>query len=438
MTLSHKIAFNTLIQIIGKTTSVALGVIITILIARNFGATGVGTVTFVLVFTTMFGTIADWGLTLITIREASKNLKLAGEIIGNVIVIRLVLAAIAATITIATAIFFPHLLPKDPQIMTLIAVGSLMLLAISIKTSFQMIFNVRLKMENWAISELVANFFILAIVLGVVHFKLGLVGVVTAYLIGDTASALAAIALGFKHMTLKFALKRPETKYLLVEALPMGSILVLFTLYNRVDTLILSYFHGLAPVGLYGTAYKIYEILVLAAAYFANAIMPIISNLAVSDKSKLALVFKKSFVVLFLMGIFVSFANYLFAPLAIKIITGARFSEFAGSVTALQILSLALIMSYFNHLNGYTIIALGKQWYSLIIAVVALAVNIILNLLIIPKYSLYGAAFITFLTEGMIVIFSLIVIKKELKTLPSPKDIIAITKDLIIKKGQIF
>lgn len=215
----------------------------------------------------------------------------------------------------------------------------------------------------------------------------------------------------------------------------MGAILVVFTIYNRIDTVILSYFKGQEAVGLYGASYRIFEVLTLGAAYFSNAVLPLISKLATLDKEKLLEVYQKSFVLLLILGVGVAVVNYLLAPLGIAIIAGPKF---AGSVDALRILSLALVVAYFNHLNGYTLIALGKQWYSFAIAIAALAINIILNIIFIPIYSYNAAAFITFVTEGLIVLCTLFVLNRSIGLRPSLKVLPKVLKEIISKKGKIF
>ena len=429
--LSHKIAANTLAQVLGKMASTFLGVVITIMLTRYLGPSGFGTITFVLVFVTMFGTIADWGLTLITVREASKNPKREREIIGNVVVIRLALAVIAAVLAVLSI----HLLPYSQAVQALTSLASLYLIALSLKTSFQIIFNVKLSMQNWAWSEFSANALTIVLLFWFLSRGGGLTEVVLAYLAGGFFAAGVAAVLAHRLLPLKLSLANQDTKALLLESLPMGAILVVFTIYNRIDIVILSAFSGQEAVGIYGAAYRILEVLVLGAAYFANAILPILSKYAQNDRERLKLMFRKSYVVLLFLGVGVAGVTFIFAPLGIAIIAGP---EFAASVGALQILSLVLVVAYFNHLNGYTLIALGKQWYSLAVAIVALVVNVVLNLIFIPIYSYNGAAVITFLTEGLIVIMSLILIKKELNVLPSLRDIPLVVKEIIKKHGKIF
>ncbi len=121
--------------------------------------------------------------------------------------------------------------------------------------------------------------------------------------------------------------------------------------------------------------------------------------------------------------------------MAIAIIGGPKF---VSSVVPLQILSLALVASYFNHLNGYTLIALGKQWWSFATAIVALVLNVSLNLIFIPQFSYNAAAFITFLTEGFIVILSLIMLRKIANIKFSLSDYPNVIKEFIQKRGKIY
>ena len=429
--LSHNIAWNTLVQVGGKIATTTLGVIITIFLTRYLGPAGFGSFTFILVFVAMFGTVADWGLTLITVREASRNTNISHEVIGNVLVIRFLLAAAAAAIATGAIYLFPY----DPAVKLLVVLASLSLISLSLKTSFQIIFNVKLRMENSALSDFSSNALTLLVVLVVIYFDLGLTGVVLAFLAGDFFAAFVAAFLGFRLLPLKLSLVHPETKFLLLESLPMGAILVVFTIYNRIDTVILSHFKGQEAVGYYGAAYRIYEVLTLGAAYFSNAVLPLISNLAKTDKAKLSLVYRKSFVVLFFLGVGVAAVNFLLAPLGITLIAGQKF---AASIHALQILSLAVVVSYFNHLNGYTLIALGRQWYSFIIAILALVLNITLNVIFIPRFSFYGAAFITFLTEGFIVLCTLVILQRLIRLNPQLFDLVSIPREFLAKRGRIF
>lgn len=430
-TLSGKVAWNTATQVVGKVASTSVGVLITIILTRYLGPKGFGDYTFIMVFVLMFGSVADWGLSLIGVSEASKHPAEAGKIVGNVLVMRLFLAVVAMVMANITI----RLLPHSPGLENLILIASIFIFIFSLKTSFQIIFNARLKMEYWAISELAANGAGVLLVLYLVGQNAGLTSLVWAMSFGQLISTLVAMFFAMRMVRFDFRIQKDLIARILKEALPVGALLVLFTVYNRVDIVILGYFKGAEAVGFYGAAYRVYEVLVLGAAYFANSILPILSGLAHKDKKRFKKIFVRSFVILAGLGILISMVNFLLAPLAIAVIGGA---EFTASVLALQILSLAIVISYFNHLNGYAIIALGKQWFSFMIAIVAFAANLALNVWLIPKFSLYGAALNTFLTETIIVILSLIILRRQGGIGFGFSDLWTETKEIVLESKQRF
>ena len=93
----------------------------------------------------------------------------------------------------------------------------------------------------------------------------------------------------------------------------------------------------------------------------------------------------------------------LFNQGIVSLIAGA---EFSSSGLILKILSLALIFSYFNHLFGFSLIALNRQRDSLKIGVVALVWNLVLNIYFVPKGGVIAAAWITVSTEALVTVLS--------------------------------
>jgi len=104
----------------------------------------------------------------------------------------------------------------------------------------------------------------------------------------------------------------------------------------------------------------------------------------------------------------------------------------------LRILSLAIFLSYFNHLTGYTIVALGRQRLYFSVAISALVFNVLVNLLVIPRFSYYGAATVTVLTEALVLFITSFFTFRLLKIVPSffhfPKTLL----QLIKQKGKIL
>ena len=73
--------------------------------------------------------------------------------------------------------------------------------------------------------------------------------------------------------------------------------------------------------------------------------------------------------------------------------------KYTNSIFALQILIWTIIPLFINYMLGAIMIAIHKEKEGVYILFANAITNILLNLILIPKFSLYGAAIATVLTE---------------------------------------
>src|SRR6056297_1070763 len=88
MKLSTKVAYNTLIQIVSKFTATALGLVVVGILTRYLGQSGFGKYTTIMAFLSLFGIIADLGLTLVTAQMVSEPGADQQKILNNLFSIR--------------------------------------------------------------------------------------------------------------------------------------------------------------------------------------------------------------------------------------------------------------------------------------------------------------------------------------------------------------
>ena len=443
MGLSQKVAFNTVVQIVTKVVTVVFGFLTMVILTRYLGREMYGNYMYVLTLVVVFGAFADWGTATIGVREASKEKKQRDKILINVFLLRLFLSLGASLFMLLTAFLVPlkDISPLDGLLVRQgIIIGSLILILFALKASFGIIFQTRLEMHKFAIGDIIASFLIFLMSYLFVRFDFGLVPLISAVLL---ANLLAVSILGFlvkKVISLKLSWDFAFIKRFLKESLPMGTILLMFTIDNKIDTIMLGSIKGSASVGVYAVSCRIYDVLILMAAYLMNSLLPVLSRYADISKwrEKIKIIYQKSFDILLMMGILAIVLVLIFSPLVIRLITQNRFVEFADSVLVLRILSLAVFLSYFNHLTGYTIVALGRQRLYLLVASSALIFNVLVNLVVIPRFSYYGAAVVTILTEALVLTITVVFIFRLMKIVPSlfsfPKTLLQLIKE----KGKIF
>ena len=82
----------------------------------------------------------------------------------------------------------------------------------------------------------------------------------------------------------------------------------------------------------------------------------------------------------------------IFSEEIIKILFG---KTFVSTSLSLQILIWGLLIHSFNNILGRIIYAIDQEKFFIKISLASMLVNVILNLILIPKYSLYGASVAT-------------------------------------------
>jgi len=264
----------------------------------------------------------------------------------------------------------------------------------------------------------------LGLVLFLVKLELSLGIVLTAYLIGNIVNFIINLIYVQKYVELGFAYDKKYWRHAISQAIPIGIVLVFGYIYYKIDSLMLSVMKGMTDVGIYGTAYKLLEVLQVVPAMFLGAAFPLITKYATTNDERVHPAFQKQFDFLMLIAVPIVFGTFVLASPIIAFIAGGRGEEFINSstvsflgnpitsVTCLKILVFSVGINFLSNLYNYMVVSLGKQ-RAMVAPTIGFAVlNIILNLALIPRFSYLGAAVATLLTELTVVIVTYFVTKK--------------------------
>ncbi len=138
-------------------------------------------------------------------------------------------------------------------------------------------------------------------------------------------------------------------------------------------------------------------------------VYPLLSNLlSKKRKEDVQELWRKSIsIALILSGIIIVF-GFIFAPFVIRILGG---QEFSASIFPLRILLFSLPLFFINNLFYHSFLLKEKMRSPLIAIGSALVINLILNLIFIPKFGYIAAAFNTLITEGYLLMCYLFVFR---------------------------
>jgi len=176
------------------------------------------------------------------------------------------------------------------------------------------------------------------------------------------------------------------------------------------DVLILTFFLSLSEVGVYNAVLPTALIFMFMAKAISSILFPMSSELWYkNEKKKLArgleLIYNYS-LIFFIPVIVIAF---IFADVLIGKFFGA---EFLAGITAFRILVLGVLCFMITSNNNSVLTGIGKTMKITKITLTAATLNIILNLSLIPKFKLEGAAIATTCSYVLMLIMSTIEIRK--------------------------
>jgi O-antigen/teichoic acid export membrane protein len=178
----------------------------------------------------------------------------------------------------------------------------------------------------------------------------------------------------------------------LLISLPMIMTSFIQLLNGRVDLLMLGYFADTGVAGVFGVAFKLSIITNFVIGAMKAIAMPKISELFWSDKkAELKKVVHFSTLFIFAFAFPVSLVLMIFPEFILSLID----EEFVEGASVLRIFA---VMQLINAGSGMVAVFLnmsGNQLFFTKIVSITTTMNIVLNLVLIPKYGMEGAAFAT-------------------------------------------
>lgn len=412
--IARKIAYNTLISAGARVMGTALALVIVGIITRHLGQAGFGQYATILAFLYIFTVLADLGLYSICVRDISRPGADEKKIASQTFSLRFLLGLFFFILAPLVALFFPY----AQSVKLGILIGALGFWSLSNAQVLMGVFQKYLRMDKVALAELAGRLIQLSLVVFFVWQKMGLLSIVWAMVGGALVHFILVYIFARQYIPISFQINLTAGWRLLREAFPLGLAAILVMIYFKLDTIMLSVMKSQAEVGIYGLAYKILESLIFFPAMFVGLVMPLMSKYALVDQNKFKKISQKTLDILLMVIVPLIIGTFLLAPQIITLIAG---QTFILSANVLNILIVATGIIFLGVLFSNQIIALKKQKTLAYIYSLGAVINIVTNLIFIPKYSYYGAAGTTVLTELVVTFLMCLVIAQTIKAWPSFK-----------------
>jgi len=358
-------------------------------LARTLGPAGYGVVGVAMAMLLYFSALTDAGLDTLGIREVAEDKRRVQSVIPALLGARMLIALVGLGILAAGA----HVLLPAPD-RTVVSLFGLILVVLALDTRW--IALGLAKPVPVSISRVFGELTMAVLIFGLVSGPGDIAIAPLAAIVGSALTAgimawwlsrtVGAIAVRFDWSIAGPVLRR---------SLPLAihSLLGLF-IFNA-DVLLLRWLKDSATVGQYVAAYTLISFTINLSVAYGQTLLPSLTALNRSVAEQHAM-YRRSMLQIGILAVPFSLGGWFLGTEVLTLVFGPAYRP-AGHVLA--VLALSLPASLWR-IGPQTLLIARNQQYALVpVTAVSAAVNLLLNLMLIPYYGALGAAGATVVTE---------------------------------------
>ena len=392
-----RISKNSLYSFLSTLFRLFANIILFWLIARFYGKEIFGQFTIAQTFASVFVFFADFGLDILLTTELPRDLKNSSKIFQRLFSIKFVLSLTALVGMVLISVFSSF----SGVVKSLIIIFSFYALFTTLTNFLYALFKGNERLEYETKVSFFVNTTSLFFVLLLILLKENIIVVA----IGFTAMRFVGliVALYFSYQVLPsilFRLDFSKVKDLIHQVVIYGLFLIFGNLYFQLDTILLAFWKGPEEVGIYQAVFRLVMLPLLIPEVFINSIMPTLSRFNsenILKWQKLSFFLNKFLVII---GIPLSIFIFMFSDQLINIVYGKK--EYSSAIPVLKIFAVIILVRFMSETRGLMLTTSRKQKIRMLIVVAATIINFLINLVVIPKYSFYGAAVTSLITNVLV------------------------------------
>jgi O-antigen/teichoic acid export membrane protein len=379
----------------GEILSRVIALVATAYLARVLGATGFGQIAFAAAVVAQFGTALAAGIGEVGAREIARAPARIRQIAAGGALARLLGSIVAISFVLALTL----ILPLDRGTKQVTALSALLLIPLALDTGWVYKGAGKTQRIGWAL--LIDQGVSLVLIVLFIRDATKVTTVPVLQALGDMiASVFLAIPL------LRGRWRVPDRAA--VAELPRQSGLItvsrsLRTIIISFDIILLGLMVKSADVGLYSAAYRI-VFFVMAIVYASHvAFLPEMSRSG-ADTGRMSSILSRAVGLSVTVALPFVVGGWMVAPSLMSLIFG---EAYRGGAVALQLLLVSILFIAIHGTTRNVFLARERLGTETAIVGIGVVTNIVLNLILIPRSGITGAAVATVIGEGVILVFAL-------------------------------
>jgi O-antigen/teichoic acid export membrane protein len=394
------IASNIALQLVARVVMIVISVITVSLMARTLDPSGFGVYNAMASYVGLFGVLTDLGFTTVSLQRMTAEPDRESEWLGALAGVRVVLSLV---MLVACAITIPLFLSNahHGHLVGLITTAGLLANG---PNTLMTVFQARMRVGIALAFSVLSSVIWLGetVALAVVH------GSVVAFAIANIVNlliiSLLQVRTTMRYVHIAWRAGRKHWRSLAKVALPLGIASVLITVYYQIDSVLLLQIAGPRETGLYSAAYRFLAPLLFFPTAIMSAFFPVLSAVHREDPARVRRLVQICAETMAVLGVPVLAGSLALSGELVSLLYGGGYAQTAA---LLPILMIAFVSICFGSLAGYMAPILQLQWRLALYSGAGAIANVVLNLVLIPRYGAFGSAWATVATEVLTMVLML-------------------------------
>lgn len=391
-----------------KMFSMFLSMVVSIFVVRYLGPEKYGILSYAISLCSFFGIATHMGLNGLAIRELVKQPDNQNSLMGTIFLIKFG-SAVLAFFLLLSYIYFYENQNQNEYYVILVVSGIILLKPFEV---FDFWFQAKVKAKYSSLANL--SSVIVTSILKFVFIALGVNLIIfTTSILFQSLLTVCVFAFYYNKISqssfMHWKFNLFEAKKLLRESwiIMLGAIFTI--IYLKIDQVMIRWLLGFDEVGVYSIAARLSEIWYIIPSLVVSSLFPKLIDLSKKDNKQFTEKLQKLFDFLMLIALIIAILTTVFSKPLISFLYGEEFFE------ASMILSIHIWAGIFVFMR-----AAFSKWilikdliiFSAITQGLGALSNVLLNLVLITKYGIIGAAIATIVSYAMASYFSLFFHKK--------------------------
>lgn len=358
-----------------------------ILVARYFGPAEYGRYLSLLAFLNLIDATAEMTLTDVTVREISKDPERTGTWLAASTALRLILAGIGFLAYLAYIYIGPT--ARTPGLLATAWIASLVLPVGALRMPIT-VFRAQMKMHFELAVILISRLVNLALFIGLIRYHRPLYHFFLATFFSRLLLAILVwgAVLAWLRVIPRFQLATFRT--LIGESLPMGLAGFFVAVQLKVDILMVASISGPAAAGLYGVVAQLPEYSLLIPSIITTPLFPILAkSLGPANRERFQQIYQDVFDRVAAVVTPIAVVALVMPRESIIFLFGKRFSDAA---LVLPLLVLSIVFMWLVQVVALAALAAGLQRDFVWIQAICVAIYLLLDWILIPRWGISGAA----------------------------------------------